>query len=85
MAKVIGRTFGPDDLEEVVRIAARRPARDIARAFDLRTSRAQTLAAGAIVLAETSRLLGRPFELARGGLREGAALGLAASASAAAA
>jgi exopolyphosphatase/guanosine-5'-triphosphate,3'-diphosphate pyrophosphatase len=85
VAKVIGRIFGPDDLEEVVRIAARRPARDVARAFDLRPSRAQTLAAGAVVLAETARLLERPFELARGGLREGAALGLAASASAAAA
>jgi exopolyphosphatase / guanosine-5'-triphosphate,3'-diphosphate pyrophosphatase len=85
VAKVIGRIFAPDDLEEVVRIVARRPARDVARAFGLRSSRAQTLAAGAIVLAETSRLLEQPFELARGGLREGAALALAASANAAAA
>ena len=77
------RIFATDDLEEVVRIVARRPARDIAQAFGLRASRAETLAAGAIVLAETARLLEQPFRLARGGLREGAALGLAASAEAA--
>jgi exopolyphosphatase/guanosine-5'-triphosphate,3'-diphosphate pyrophosphatase len=80
VAKVIGRTFGPDDLDEVVRIAARRSERDLSRTFGLRRSRARTLAAGAIVLAEASRLLGRPFTLARGGLREGAALALATAA-----
>jgi exopolyphosphatase/guanosine-5'-triphosphate,3'-diphosphate pyrophosphatase len=85
VAKVIGRIFGPDDLEEVVRIAARQPASEVARSFGLRPARAQTLAAGAIVLAETARLFEQPFHLARGGLREGAALMLAASAKAAAA
>jgi exopolyphosphatase/guanosine-5'-triphosphate,3'-diphosphate pyrophosphatase len=85
VAKVIGRIFGPDDLEEVLRIVARRPSHQTARAFGLRTTRAETLAAGAIVLAETARLLGQPFQLARGGLREGAALGLAAATASAAA
>ena len=80
VAKVIGRVFGPDDLEEVVRIAARRPRRDIARTFGIKPARAETLVAGAIVLAETARLFERPFELAGGGLREGAALMLAAAA-----
>jgi exopolyphosphatase/guanosine-5'-triphosphate,3'-diphosphate pyrophosphatase len=85
VAKVIGRVFGADDLEEVVRIAARRQVRDMARAFGLRPARAETLAAGAIVLAETARLFEQPFEVARGGLREGAALVLAAATEAAAA
>jgi exopolyphosphatase/guanosine-5'-triphosphate,3'-diphosphate pyrophosphatase len=85
VGKVIGRIFGPDDLDEVIRIATRRPAADVAQTFRLRERRAETLVAGAIVLAETSRLLNRPFELARGGLREGAALAVAASAAAAAA
>ena len=85
VAKVVGRVFGHDDLEEVVRIATRKPTRDIARAFGLRATRAETLAAGAIVLAEMSRLFEQPFTLARGGLREGAALVLATATEAAAA
>lgn len=85
VAKVIGGIFATDDLDEVVRIVARRPAREVAQAFGLRSSRAVTLAAGAIILAETGRLLEQPYRLARGGLREGAALALAASAEAAAA
>ncbi len=85
VAKVIGKVFGPDDLDEVVRITARRPAHDVAHTFGIRPARAETLAAGAIVLGETSRLFDRPFTLARGGLREGAALTLAAAVAEAAA
>jgi exopolyphosphatase/guanosine-5'-triphosphate,3'-diphosphate pyrophosphatase len=85
VAKVIGKTFGPDDLDEVVRITARRPARDVAETFGIRPTRAETLAAGATVLAEMARLFDQPLTLARGGLREGAALMLAAAATAAAA
>jgi exopolyphosphatase/guanosine-5'-triphosphate,3'-diphosphate pyrophosphatase len=84
-AKALGSTFDADDLDELARTASRKSTRELARAFDLRPSRARTLAAGAIVLAETARLLGRPLELARGGLREGAALALAATADAGAA
>jgi exopolyphosphatase / guanosine-5'-triphosphate,3'-diphosphate pyrophosphatase len=85
VARVIGKVFGPDDLDEVVRITARRPAKDVAETFGIRPARAETLAAGATVLAETARLFEQPFTLARGGLREGAALMLAAAAQAAAA
>jgi len=77
VAKLIGRTFEPEALDEVVNIASRRTVEQLARTFALRRARAETLAAGAIVLGETARLLGRPLELARGGLREGAALALA--------
>ena len=80
VAKVIGKVFGPDDVDEVVRITARRPSREVAATFGIRPARARTLAAGAIVLGETSRLFEQPFTLARGGLREGAALMLAAAA-----
>jgi exopolyphosphatase / guanosine-5'-triphosphate,3'-diphosphate pyrophosphatase len=84
-AKAIGGTLDADDLDDLAQTAARKSPRELGRAFDLRPSRARTLVAGAIVLAETARLLGRPFELARGGLREGAALALAAAADAEAA
>jgi exopolyphosphatase / guanosine-5'-triphosphate,3'-diphosphate pyrophosphatase len=85
IAKLIGRTFEPEALDEAVGIAARRTAKQLASTFGLRPARAETVAAGAIVLGETARLLGRPLELARGGLREGAALALAARADAEAA
>jgi exopolyphosphatase/pppGpp-phosphohydrolase len=40
--------------------------------------RARTLAAGTIILLEARRRLGIPLEVARGGVREGAVLGLLA-------
>jgi exopolyphosphatase/guanosine-5'-triphosphate,3'-diphosphate pyrophosphatase len=76
-AKLVGRTLGPSDLEHASTLAAHRPAAKTAKVFGLDTARAETLVAGTLVLAEASRLLGVPFRLARGGLREGAALTLA--------
>ena len=84
-AKVVGRTLGPDDLETVVALCERRRSARIARSFNLDPARAQTLLAGALLLAEASRRLGMPFRLGRGGLREGAALALADTAAAEAA
>lgn len=85
IAKVVGRTFGAADLEEVVRIFSARRAASVARTYGLEASRAETMLAGALLLAEASRRLGTPFELGRGGLREGAALALAHEEAAAAA
>jgi exopolyphosphatase / guanosine-5'-triphosphate,3'-diphosphate pyrophosphatase len=79
VARLIGSPFEPEALDEAVAVASRRTVEQLARTFALRRARAETLAAGAIVLGETARLLGRPLELARGGLREGAALALAAA------
>ena len=53
-------------------------ARELARDVGIDPSRTGTLLAGALLLGEASRTLGRPLRLARGGLREGAALALAA-------
>ena len=50
--------------------------RETARRHGLAPERARTLAAGALILAEAQRRLGLPLEVARGGLREGAALAL---------
>lgn len=77
-AKLVGRTMGPEDLELVVGFARRRSAAKLARRFGLDPARAETLLAGALILGEVSRLLDIPFRLGRGGLREGAALALAA-------
>ncbi len=77
IAKVSGPTLDARSLDELAGTLARRPAGRALRGFGIGASRAETVLAGALLLAETSRLLGRPLELAAGGVREGAALVLA--------
>jgi exopolyphosphatase/guanosine-5'-triphosphate,3'-diphosphate pyrophosphatase len=84
LRKLVGRTLGAEQLERALRETARRPAEKLARRLDLDPHRARTLAAGAVILLEVQRCLGGPpFRVARGGLREGAALELLAAAVAA--
>ena len=76
-------TSTPTCLEDVIaELSSRTPGR-IATAYGLERSRARTILAGALILAEVQRRLGVPFEVARGGLREGAALARARVAQAA--
>lgn len=75
---------GLRSLRSPLRILAERPARRLAKAFDLSAPRARTLAAGAVLLASAQALLGVPLVVARGGLREGLALALLAESAAAA-
>jgi len=79
LTKIVGRRFAADDLDEAVKILSRRPAAKAARTFGIASDRAETLLAGALLLAGASRVLGTSFELGRGGLREGAAVELASS------
>jgi exopolyphosphatase/guanosine-5'-triphosphate,3'-diphosphate pyrophosphatase len=85
VARIAGRTFGGPELAEIVRMLSRRSAAKVGRSVGIDEGRAETVLAGALLLAEASRLLGCPLELVRGGLREGAALALAAEEAAAAA
>ena len=78
VARVIGRDYGPDELERVVALLAERPAAANAAKLGLRPDRARTLLAGALILAEVSHRLGVRFAPSRGGIREGAAIRLAA-------
>ncbi len=84
VAKVVGSRFGEDDLAEVVRIAETRAAHELERVFHLHPHRARTLLAGTLLLDGVARHLDRPFTLARGGVREGAALEVARAHAAAA-
>jgi len=77
LARIVGRRFDADDLDRAVKLLSRRPAAKAVRSFGIGVERAETLLAGALVLAGASRLLGTAFELGRGGVREGAALELA--------
>jgi len=84
LRKVVGRSLSAELLGAVIdELTSRAPAR-VAAEFGLERSRARTLLAGALILAEVQRRLDVPFEVARGGLREGAALTLARVAQAAA-
>lgn len=77
LAKLVGRSLEPETVERAISLLARRPAHKVARASGIGLPRAGTLLAGALILGEVSRSLERPLLLARGGLREGAALALA--------
>ena len=83
LRKIAGRSLEADRLESIIAdLASRSPGR-IAASYGLERSRARTILAGALILAEVQRRLDVPFEVARGGLREGAALALARLAQAA--
>jgi exopolyphosphatase/guanosine-5'-triphosphate,3'-diphosphate pyrophosphatase len=83
ISKVVGGAYGPADLDRVARELAARPAEATASALGVELQRARSLAAGALILHHVSGLLGVPFTPARGGIREGAALALAAERAAA--
>jgi exopolyphosphatase / guanosine-5'-triphosphate,3'-diphosphate pyrophosphatase len=84
VARIVGHDYAVDELDLVVEALASRPAAESAKAFGIRPERARTLLAGTLILQEVSRLLGQSFTPSRGGIREGAALRLAARRAAAA-
>lgn len=77
VAKLVGPVFAAEDVESAVDTFARRSSAKVARAAGIHPVRAASVLGGALLLAETSRLLDRPLELARGGVHDGAALALA--------
>jgi exopolyphosphatase/guanosine-5'-triphosphate,3'-diphosphate pyrophosphatase len=77
VAKLVGRVFDADDVEEAIVLFSRRPSARVAREVGIHPVRAASVLGGALLLAEAARVLDRPLGLARGGVREGAALALA--------
>ena len=77
LARIAGRRFDADELERTAKLLSRRPAAKVTRSFGIGPERAETLLAGALLLAGASRVLGTELVLGRGGVREGAALELA--------
>jgi exopolyphosphatase/guanosine-5'-triphosphate,3'-diphosphate pyrophosphatase len=72
------RRLAAGELADAVRSIARTPSAVLARELELDPVRARTLLAGALILAEAQQRVGLPLEVARGGLREGAAYALLA-------
>jgi len=73
LRRLIGRTLGADELEHAIDALTGRTPEKIARKHGIELRRARTLLAGAVILAEVNVKLGVPFEVARGGMREGLA------------
>jgi exopolyphosphatase/guanosine-5'-triphosphate,3'-diphosphate pyrophosphatase len=84
LRRLVGRTLTPKQLEKAKALLRKRSAAEIADEFGMPLWRARTILAGVLVLAEAQRRLGVPLVVARAGLREGAAIDLAAAAEAAA-
>lgn len=84
LGRIVGPSFGPDELRAAGRKLARRSSVELVRRYRVSPERARTLAAGAAILTAVAEHLDVPLEVARGGLREGAALALVERAASAA-
>jgi exopolyphosphatase/guanosine-5'-triphosphate,3'-diphosphate pyrophosphatase len=69
--------LGPDELAHAIDVLTDTPTADVALRFGVEEQRARTLLAGAVILSGLQELLGVPFEVVRGGLRDGALAELA--------
>jgi exopolyphosphatase/guanosine-5'-triphosphate,3'-diphosphate pyrophosphatase len=78
LRRMVGRTLATEQLERAIELLTGRPPAKVARKHGLELRRARTLLAGAVILAEVGAVLGVPFEVARGGMREGLAAELLA-------
>jgi exopolyphosphatase/guanosine-5'-triphosphate,3'-diphosphate pyrophosphatase len=77
LQKLVGGTLGRAELDEALEIVSRRKAKEVERTYGVPRWRARLLPAGATILAAIQDRLGVELTVARGGLREGAALELA--------
>ena len=78
VARLVGPRFGEPELTLAVRLTTERRSAKVAKAYGIDEERARVLPAGALILRGVTRRLGVPFDLGRGGVREGAAAALAA-------
>ena len=85
LRKLVGRSLGPAELAEALRLCRKHSSAAIAKEFGIDTERARTLAAGTVILSIVQQRLGVPLQVARFGLREGVVLSLLAEMEAAAA
>jgi len=77
LRKVVGRRrLDAGELKSAVRTLSPLTTDELVGEFGLAPGRARTVLAGALILVEAQRRLGLPLEVARGGIREGAALAL---------
>jgi exopolyphosphatase/guanosine-5'-triphosphate,3'-diphosphate pyrophosphatase len=79
LRKLLGtRNLGREELQDAVRQLRKSPSTEIAAGCGIGPERARTLLGGALILSEVNLRLAVPVVVGRGGVREGAALALAA-------
>lgn len=84
VGKLLGPRFGARKLDALAERIARAGPQAVAAGYDITPGRIETLLGGTLVLSDVARRLDAKLEVGSAGLREGAALALAGSASAAA-
>ena len=84
LKKLVGPTLGAEELAQAAALLRRRRAKQISSEYGIARWRAEVLPGGALLVIALQRLLAVPFEVVRGGVREGAALALLERAEAAA-
>jgi exopolyphosphatase / guanosine-5'-triphosphate,3'-diphosphate pyrophosphatase len=72
LARITDGVLSEKALGKAVELAAGRRSDKLARRENVDPARARTLAGGALILREVGRRVGTPFQLGRGGIREGA-------------
>ncbi len=77
VGRIVGRRFGLTDLDALADTLSQVPAARVTEPLGITPERAETVLGGTLVLAAIASLLDSRLEVARGGLREGAALALA--------
>ncbi len=78
LKRLVGGRLGADELAQALELLGHTPAAELVRRYDLNPARAETLAAGATILAVVQARLGTPLKVVRAGVREGAVDELAA-------
>jgi exopolyphosphatase / guanosine-5'-triphosphate,3'-diphosphate pyrophosphatase len=76
LRRLVGKRLSEETLTEALEIVTAGPAAQVADDYGLPPERARVLAAGTIVLWAAHRRLNVELEVAKGGVREGAVLGL---------
>ncbi len=76
--RLVGGQLGDDELAGAVDLLGRTSRVDLIDHYDVDPARADTLAAGATILAAVQAKLGRPLKVVRAGVREGAVAELGA-------
>jgi len=79
LRRLVGPLLDIEALERAVRILCEHPSRRIARRFELEQERVRIMPAGALVLHACAVRLGVPLWFCKGGIREGAVLGMVAA------
>ena len=77
LRRLVGDELSSVSLQRALCELTRGPAAEVATRFALDPQRVRLMPAGLLALEATGRLLGRPLQIARGGLREGVLLDLA--------